>query len=225
METWNREELYAEIWERPLVKVAPKYGISAVALGKVCHKLQIPLPGRGYWTKKEFGKPVERLPLPPGKDVPVVQRLRFPPSEQSPSAEAATPKETPTDPEFLRIVELESRNIATPAGPRHKLVKTSEKALKGIQPDEKGILHPPYRELCLEVRVSKNALERALAFMNAVILCLEADGFPVTLQQGKHGTGAQIFGHRVPFAIVEIATRKKPATSDGILLDQNHHSI
>ena len=202
-ETWKREELYAEVWEQPLVKVAPKYGISAVALGKVCHKLQIPLPGRGYWTKKEFGKPVEHLPLPPGKDVPVVQRLKFPSSEQSPSAEAAAPRETPTDPEFLRIVDLESRNIVTsPAGPRHKLVKTSEKALKGIQPDEKGILHPPYREPCLEIRVSKNALERALAFMNAIILCLEAEGFPVSLHL-KHGTGAQIFGYRVPFAIVE----------------------
>lgn len=44
METWNREELYAEVWEKPLVKVAPKYGISDVALAKVCRKLQIPLP-------------------------------------------------------------------------------------------------------------------------------------------------------------------------------------
>jgi len=48
METWNREELYGEMWEQPMVKVAPKYGISAVAMGKVCRKLQIPLPGRGY---------------------------------------------------------------------------------------------------------------------------------------------------------------------------------
>jgi hypothetical protein len=51
METWNRGELYAEVWEQPLVKLAPKYGISAVALGKVCRKLQIPIPGRGYWAK------------------------------------------------------------------------------------------------------------------------------------------------------------------------------
>jgi hypothetical protein len=57
MGTWDREELYAEVWEKPLVKVAPKYGISAVALAKVCRKLQIPLPGRGYWTKKECSKP------------------------------------------------------------------------------------------------------------------------------------------------------------------------
>jgi hypothetical protein len=39
METWNPEELYNEIWEQPLVKTAAKYGISAVALGKVCRKL------------------------------------------------------------------------------------------------------------------------------------------------------------------------------------------
>ena len=31
METWNREELYAEVWDQPLVKVAPKYGISAAS--------------------------------------------------------------------------------------------------------------------------------------------------------------------------------------------------
>jgi hypothetical protein len=41
METWNREELYVVVWEQPLVKVVPKCGISAVALGKVRHKLQI----------------------------------------------------------------------------------------------------------------------------------------------------------------------------------------
>jgi hypothetical protein len=34
METWNREELYVEIWEQPLIKVATKDGISAVALGQ-----------------------------------------------------------------------------------------------------------------------------------------------------------------------------------------------
>lgn len=53
-EIWNHEELYAELWENPLVKVAAKYNISAVALGKVCRKLQIPLPGRGYWDQERI---------------------------------------------------------------------------------------------------------------------------------------------------------------------------
>jgi hypothetical protein len=39
--------------------------------------------------------------------------------------------------------------------------------------------------------------------MNAVILTLEAEGFAVSVEHGKHGTGAQIFGHLVKFAVVE----------------------
>jgi hypothetical protein len=204
METWNREELYAEVWEEPLVKIAPKYGISAVALGKVCRKLQVPVPGRGYWAKKEFGKPTTRSPLTQGKDLPTVQRIKFPPSEQSPSSIPTVAKEVPTDSEFLRIIDVESRNLfVDPNVAQHKLIKAAEKVLKRIQPDEKGILQPRYDELCLDIRVSKGALDRTLTFMNAVILCLEAEGFPVSLQTGRQGTGAQIFGFRVPFCIVE----------------------
>jgi hypothetical protein len=82
-------------------------------------------------------------------------------------------------------------------------VKAAEKAMKRVKPDDNGLLHPRYSEPCLEIHVSRSALERALGFMNAVILCLEAEGFPVTVQQGKHTTSAQIFGYGVPFAIVE----------------------
>jgi hypothetical protein len=71
MEAWNREELYNENWEQPMLKIAPKYGIS-VMLGKICRKLRIPVPGRGYWARKESGKPVSRQPLPAVKVLPTV---------------------------------------------------------------------------------------------------------------------------------------------------------
>ena len=90
METWNREELYAEVWKQPLVKAARKYGISAVMLGKVCRKLQIPLPGRGYWIKKEFGKPVEHALLPEAKDLSLVQRFK-----EAPTVGASTEQQAP----------------------------------------------------------------------------------------------------------------------------------
>lgn len=151
METWSREELYNEIWEQPLVKTATKYGISAVALGKVCRKLQIPLPGRGYWVKKEFGKPVERLPLLPGENLPVVQRLKFPPSEGAAAPAPSAPEETPSDPEYVRIIEFESREIRIdPDAKWHSLVKAAERSLKQTKSDDRGILQPPcYREPCL----------------------------------------------------------------------------
>lgn len=110
METWDREQLYLEIWETPLIKLAVKYGISAVALGKVCRKLQILLPGRGYWTKKEFGKSVGCIPLPKAKNLPVVQRMKTAPT----TTEAVTPKspEPPVD-----DPELQSRLPSTRAVP------------------------------------------------------------------------------------------------------------
>jgi len=44
--TWNRFELYNEVWDQSLVKLSRKYGISDVRLGKVCRKLKIPHPGQ-----------------------------------------------------------------------------------------------------------------------------------------------------------------------------------
>jgi len=206
METWNREELYGEVWAQPLVRVAAKYGISAVGLGKVCRKLQIPLPGRGYWIKKEFGKPVEHLPLPLARNLPVVQRFKFPPPEGGPSSQIPTSEESPTDAEYLRIVEFESRKITLNPGTKwHPLVKDAERILKHGGTDERGIFQPPRNEPCLDLRVSKESLGRALVFVNAVILALEAEGFSVTLKPGKHETGAEIFGHRVHFAMAEKA--------------------
>lgn len=54
-EFWDRDSLYEEVWATPMAKLARKYGISDVGLAKVCRKLAIPVPGRGYWAKKEAG--------------------------------------------------------------------------------------------------------------------------------------------------------------------------
>jgi len=43
---YDREELYRKVWEQPMLRVAEQYGVSSVALGKVCRKLSVPIPGR-----------------------------------------------------------------------------------------------------------------------------------------------------------------------------------
>ena len=64
--SYDRERLYAEVWAEPTQKVAERYGISDVALAKVCRQLQVPKPPRGYWAKKTSGRPVPGRPkLPP----------------------------------------------------------------------------------------------------------------------------------------------------------------
>jgi hypothetical protein len=62
---YNREEIYKEIWLEPIQHVAKRYHLSDVGLAKVCKKLNIPRPGRGYWAMKAAGKPVpKQSPLP-----------------------------------------------------------------------------------------------------------------------------------------------------------------
>ena len=62
MTKYNREKIYEEIWSEPIQHVAKRYGISDVGLAKVCIKLNIPRPGRGYWAIKAAGKPLPRKP-------------------------------------------------------------------------------------------------------------------------------------------------------------------
>ena len=51
-EFWGRvQQLYEQVWQQPVSKLALTYGISHVALAKVCRRLKVPLPGRGYWAK------------------------------------------------------------------------------------------------------------------------------------------------------------------------------
>jgi hypothetical protein len=69
---YNRNTLYTEVWNEPMLKVAKRYGVSDVALAKTCRKLNVPLPGVGYWTKKQFGKEPPTPPLPKMEQVPRV---------------------------------------------------------------------------------------------------------------------------------------------------------
>jgi hypothetical protein len=62
--TVARDTLYAEVWEKPLWTLAKKYGISDVALGKICAKLNVPTPPRGYWARVREGYRVTVPMLP-----------------------------------------------------------------------------------------------------------------------------------------------------------------
>ena len=203
METWNREQLYEEIWESPLVKLGTKYGISAVALGKVCRKLQIPLPGRGYWVKKDFGKPVVQIPLPEAKNLPVVHRMKQTLTNHDEAAQKAA-EAPPDDPELARIAGVEARTFSVePEAKPHQLIVAAKRILKHASVDERGIVYPLHSEICLDIRVSKAMLDRALAVMNCIIRNLEAESFRVTVKGGREGTVVEIFGQSVPFTLIE----------------------
>lgn len=59
----SREELFALIWERPTREVAKELGVSDVAIAKLCARLQVPKPPRGYWARVQSGQTPRRPPM------------------------------------------------------------------------------------------------------------------------------------------------------------------
>lgn len=72
--TYRRAELYEQVWKEPVRTVAQACGISDVWLPKICRKLFVPRPPRGYWIRKRSGwpdKPLSLTPLLDGKPVEI----------------------------------------------------------------------------------------------------------------------------------------------------------
>lgn len=61
--TFERQQLFDEVWATPVTKLANGYGLSDVGLRKICKTLDVPLPPRGYWAKLSAGKTIPKPPL------------------------------------------------------------------------------------------------------------------------------------------------------------------
>lgn len=67
---YSRKEFYDLVWSKPITHLAKDFGLSDVAIHKICKKHNIPNPPLGYWAKKAHGKAVTQTPLPrSSKDV------------------------------------------------------------------------------------------------------------------------------------------------------------
>jgi hypothetical protein len=172
----TREELYEKMWATPATKLAKEFGISDVALGKICKKLNIPKPYPGYWQQLAVGRRVHREPLPPIKQGVRADIMIYPNT-------AATPFQ-PQDPEVVARVESESRpdnriHVPDTLHGAHPLVRQTRQVLEKAKPDEYGMVRTAWNHRCLNLRVSKAELHRTLRIMDALIKALEARGCSV----------------------------------------------
>src|SRR5262245_60205321 len=51
----SREDLYKAVWTEPMRVLAPRLGVSDVALAKACRRAAVPVPERGFWAKRKAG--------------------------------------------------------------------------------------------------------------------------------------------------------------------------
>lgn len=167
--TFTREKLYEEVWARPVIQVAKDVGVSDVALAKICRKLGVPVPPRGYWARVAAGYARKRRPLPPAPaNAPrshVFRRWRGPDGAVAPTiAEGDAP-----------LVAV----AATLEAP-HRLIRTSRAHVQRLAKDYTGRSRP--REPVLDVAVSEASVDRALRVMDALLKALEARGHRVEVR-------------------------------------------
>jgi AcrR family transcriptional regulator len=63
--TISRAALYALVWSKPLNAIAADFGISGNGLAKICDRLLIPHPPRGYWAGRTARSDLPPLPPAP----------------------------------------------------------------------------------------------------------------------------------------------------------------
>ena len=60
----GRAQLFERVWSEPVANLAAEWGLSGPGLKKVCRRLKIPVPPRGYWAKLKAGHRLKRVQLP-----------------------------------------------------------------------------------------------------------------------------------------------------------------
>ncbi|MEI8207521.1 MAG: hypothetical protein WCG03_11645 [Kiritimatiellales bacterium] len=167
----TRENLYAEVWTTPMIKLAKKYSLSDVGLRKVCKRNNIPTPPAGYWAKLENDKKVKPIPLPPMENAaPIIFHMMFDNIGQ----------EDPTLPDQVRqLIDREEKSaekIVVPdsmISPHPITQEISEKLQDGKVDYYKRI----NSDCVPQIWVSKPLIPRALRIMDTLIKALDERGF------------------------------------------------
>lgn len=203
----SREELYKQVWSEPMTKLAKHFGLSDVGLAKVCRKLNVPRPERGYWEKKRHSKPVTAPPLPPLKDgeqsVAILIKREAPDIDERKSSVADTK---------IAFENREENHIRVPDtldAVLHPLVAQAQKSLKAARPGDRGLLQPRAKD-CLDIQIGPNSVDRGLRIMNALLKALDDRDLPVTVKADEKGsTTVSVLGETLDFGLEESVSRKE----------------
>ncbi len=163
----TREALYQLVWSSTGRKAAVAFGVSESYFVRVCRKLEVPRPPRGYWQKFEVGRAPEPPPLPPG----------------GPVTEKHWSKSTRPQPPYIPRAG-KRRPPSKPAAhgePKHPLIAAAERHFQGAGPGADGLYLKPRKKLVVDVVASGPALAKCLGFADRLFRTLEELGHRVVI--------------------------------------------
>ena len=165
----DRETLYKLVWSEPMLKVAARFGVSSNYMARICTRLNVPKPSRGYWAKKAVGKAPQIPPLPeptprdelawvrPGQQYHKKRILPKPPASSGRGRKR-------------RQVNFEIE---------HPLIKGAKEHFESGRLSREADYLKPSKRLLVDLIVTKGSLDRAFDFGNRLFWSLEERGHDV----------------------------------------------
>ncbi|MDQ7818057.1 MAG: hypothetical protein RDU14_13600 [Melioribacteraceae bacterium] len=176
----NRDDLYNQVWSKPMTALAKEYGISDVGLANVCKKLNIPRPESGHWAKVQAGKDVTIVKLPSLKP-----------------GETDTYELNPEDNSKIDLPEEILELIVKERMPENKIVIPEKyiryhKMINNIVKEKtvKYFSNNPYNSSFRNnfgFKITDSSFDRALKIFDALIKALETRGYAVITKTAERG--------------------------------------
>ncbi|MEQ8939118.1 MAG: hypothetical protein RLT30_10520 [Gammaproteobacteria bacterium] len=190
----TRKELFDLVWEKPVQKLAQEFQISDVGLKKICTRNNIPVPPRGYWAKKEYGKTLPKKPTLSSKDswdqkIQINPNVRF-------GETKTTRKSILSNTEEIEITV--SEELKEP----HPLVEKTRKALEKSKKDEL-IISPRADSRILDIQICRNSVDRALRIMDALLKYFEKKGIDIQILTKPRIMSVMIENEEIKFQLKE----------------------
>jgi hypothetical protein len=183
----TRQELYDLVWSTPMSKLAENFGISDVGLSKICDRHRVPAPPRGYWAKKEAGKPVKQTIFVQVDD-PLLDRITI---------DSAREKLPPPVREIIERRRAErnaakrkrTRSVMAPPPVErvtdpHPAVRATATALRRAIPSVRGVIEAIGPGLG-GISIGVDSVERIIAFLDSLARACEARGMHLVAEERR----------------------------------------
>ncbi len=169
----SREQLYEEVWAEPMTTVALKYKVSSSFLARICTRLKVPRPQRGYWAMYATGKRPKKPPLPAASPGDELEWARDGEARREPLKLKAHPLK------FKRRKRSELPAL-------HPLLAGFQDRLNEGRESYFNPFIRPIKRLLPDIITSKKTARRSIDVANELYLDLEAHGHQVKFSpQGR----------------------------------------
>ena len=197
----TRRAMYDLVWSRPMTKVAADLGISDVALKKICDKHRVPTPPRGYWAKRDAGKPTKQIQFHSTAD-PQHEHIVIYGSRNNLAPEVREVLEQERERRKTKPTATSPAEIAPTVPPQdvHAAILATAKALRKAKPGAEGIIGASGPGCCgTEIGVA--SLERTIAVLDSIARALDARG--LKLDPIGNCMRVALAGDNLTFSLVE----------------------